>query len=189
MKYLFAVSFYIEKFCEMNRCKILLPIVIAILFVGCSDNRDKVAQTNSENIAVKRVDDAFLIDTLKQLDEVYVFLSADWCGGGKLTYHNMVAPYLDELEKRRIAFIPVYIGDIARYEFEKTKPNQPLTLYHLDDSWPDIAYFDKKRLSAIIEESDDSFQFQNKTPLCLYLKKGKVVAESPLENLVEKGVF
>lgn len=169
----------------MNRSKVLTPIFILALLVSCSGKRDPEVKTISEHISVQKMDESAVLDTLKRLDEAYVFLSADWCGGGKLTYHNMVAPYLDELEKRKIPFILVYIGDLAKYEFEKTKPNQPLTIYHLDDSWPDIAYFDKRRLSAIIEDSDDSFKFQNKVPLCVYLKNGKVVGESRLSDLVE----
>jgi hypothetical protein len=130
-----------------------------------------------------------LSDTLLQFEEVYVFLSADWCNGGNLTFHNTIFPHLEVLNERNIPLVVVYIGDLKRYNFRSLKTDHPFLIYHLIDSWPDMGYFDKKRLSNIIEELDEKFTFQNIVPLWIHMKNGKVVSEKNLYYLTQNDAY
>ncbi len=170
--------------------RLLIFLLLFPLLTDCSESNEQAPRKMAKGITVQPIDnDNALIDTLHQFDEVYVFLSADWCYGGKLTFHNAVFPFLDELRERNIPLVVGYIGNIEAYEFSSLESDHPFIIHHLEDSWPDMGYFDKKRLSGIVEELDEAYKFQNKVPLCLLLRKGKVVSEMNLGKLLEENDF
>jgi len=175
---------------SIHLVRLLISLSIFSFLIGCSKSNPQASRQITNGITVQPIDDEeALSDALHQFDEVYVFLSADWCYGGKLTFHNAVFPFLDELKKRNIPLVVGYIGNINAYEFSSLESDYPFVIYHLKSSWPDMGYFDKKRLSGIVDELDESYKLQNKVPLCLLLRNGRVVSEMNLGKLVEENDF
>jgi len=176
------------SFVPSNPMKTTTAAIFAIvmILVGCSKHRDQKVSRLSESITViSGSSDEQLADTLSHLDQAYVFLSTDWCNGGKLTFKNMVEPFIPNLEARHIPFFVGYIGDLEAYGFDNSQTSA-YTIYHLENSFGDFAYFDKKRLADIVKSVDGDYSFQNTVPLCILIKDGKVVSEKGLADLVEK---
>jgi hypothetical protein len=144
-----------------------------------------VAVIPDSNVTVIPIeDDETLVDTLSQLKNAYIFLTADWCNGGKVTFENSVYPYLDSLNQRQIPFIFVFTGNPDKYSFHTSGLIHSYSIFHLSDSWIKTPLTDKKRLANIVRELDSSYEFENKVPISIYIKDSKIESKKSLYEII-----
>lgn len=170
-------------------CFLLLGMALICLLISCEDDlrREELPSKYSESIAWIQVDDSFLVDTLKRLEESLVFFTTDWCGGGELTLNNVVLPKLTEVDSLDIPILFGIVGDLDKLDLDTTKlKNKKITIYKIEDPLFRNGLTDKFKIHSIIAEIDETHGFPNKAPLMIHLYQNRVVNEGSLIRLLEE---
>lgn len=98
----------------MNYPKFILFIFLLILISRCTSQVSpdqtgiEKTQIRASNITEKSMRGVDFSNLIRQQDHCYLFLTTDWCGGGKLYMNNDVLPNINRKRRQCSSIHGVY---------------------------------------------------------------------------------
>ena len=166
---------------------------IMLLSFGCSLDGSNQTSKNStvergDGVKTKGIDTESFTALIQREDSAFLFITADWCGGGTLNLNNFILPQLHDLESREITYFIVYMGEFEKMNAELDSirsGRDEVTFYHLDDVMNN-AFFQKMRLRKILKNLDPDFDFGFAVPFKGMYKEGKIIYQGSPRGYIEE---
>lgn len=172
------LSYYMKQ-------KILLSFAFgSLLLLSCGLNgvdkpQDDTTTERVGGVKTNSINTETFIGLIQREDSAFLFVTADWCGGGTLNLNNVILPELHHLEKHGMVYFIAYMGDFDKMGLAVDSihsERNEIVLYHINDVMNN-AFFQKMRLRKILKSLDSDFNFEFAIPFKGVYKQGKIIYE------------
>lgn len=125
-----------------------------------------------------------LVDRIQETDSAFIFLTADWCGGGALTYQNMVVPKVDGLRQNGVPCFNILFGETEKFKalegkFEGLDEVDGDEFFTVEKFTHDSPPFHKLKMNALCKSLDPNWTSTSTVPIIVMYRNG---ALTPLDR-------
>lgn len=155
----------------MRKTLLTVKLIIAVCLVnGCSESRSEVG---------------LIADKISATDTAFVFLTTDWCGGGALTYQNLVQPKFAEFEQKGVACFAILFGEMDQFkltssQFEGSSQIDAEKFSVVEGFLVDVPPFHRMEMNAMCKALDPDWETTDSVPITAIYMNGKL---TKIQNL------
>lgn len=147
--------------------KTVWSVLILMLTIRCAPQApedqkgiDKI-EVRALNIHERAVSTQDFANLVKAEDHCYVFLTTDWCGGGKLWLNNSLLPNINRINRGDTPLFMAYMGYYNKLGLiaDSLLGDKTLTIYRISDAEGSNALMDRWAIKKLLKQIDPELKY------------------------------